>query len=54
MTEVWPLPNNGTGLVNNYLENNVQTKDLNAFDIRGDFDARSSRRAVRALLARAP
>ena len=34
--DVWPLPNNGTGLVNNYLENNVQTNDLNAFDVRGD------------------
>ena len=36
VADVWPLPNNGTGLVNNYLENNVQTNDLNAFDVRGD------------------
>ena len=36
VTDVWPLPNNGTGLVNNYVENNVQTNDLNAFDLRGD------------------
>ena len=36
VTEIWPLPNNGSGIVNNYLENNVQTNDLNAFDLRGD------------------
>ena len=38
---------NRTGLVNNYIENNVQTNDLNAFDLRGDMNfgrrARSSR-----------
>ena len=36
VADVWPLPNNGSGLVNNYIENNVQTNDLNAFDLRGD------------------
>ena len=40
---IWPLPNM-PGLVNNYVENNVQTNDLNAFDVRGDvnFGARGS------------
>jgi hypothetical protein len=35
VAEIWPLPNL-PGLVNNYVENNVQTNDLNAFDVRGD------------------
>jgi hypothetical protein len=35
VANIWPLPNQ-PGLVNNYLENNVQTNDLNAFDLRGD------------------
>ena len=35
VADIWPPPNR-TGLVNNYIENNVQTNDLNAFDLRGD------------------
>jgi hypothetical protein len=35
VAEIWPQPNR-PGLVNNYVENNVQTTDLNAFDVRGD------------------
>ena len=35
VAEIWPQPNL-PGLVNNYVENNVQTTDLNAFDLRGD------------------
>jgi hypothetical protein len=34
---IWPAPNR-PGLVNNYIENNVQTNDLNAFDVRGDMN----------------
>ncbi|MGH9162983.1 MAG: carboxypeptidase regulatory-like domain-containing protein, partial [Vicinamibacteraceae bacterium] len=32
---IWPMPNR-SGLVDNYVENNVQTNDQDAFDLRGD------------------
>jgi Carboxypeptidase regulatory-like domain len=35
VADVWPLPNR-PGLVDNYIENNVATNDINAFDVRGD------------------
>jgi hypothetical protein len=35
VADVWPLPNR-PGRVDNYIENNVATNDLNAFDVRGD------------------
>jgi Carboxypeptidase regulatory-like domain/TonB dependent receptor-like, beta-barrel len=40
VNNVYPLPNL-PGIVNNYIENNVQTNDLNAFDVRGDVNLES-------------
>jgi Carboxypeptidase regulatory-like domain len=41
VADIWPLPNQ-SGTVNNYVENNVQTTDLNAFDLRGDLNLGTS------------
>ena len=35
VADIWPLPTRG-GQANNYVENNVVTQDVNAFDIRSD------------------
>jgi hypothetical protein len=35
VAEIWPQPNR-PGQTDNYVENNVQNNDLNAFDLRGD------------------
>ena len=35
VADIWPLPNR-TGLVDNYIENNVVEQEQDAFDIRGD------------------
>jgi Carboxypeptidase regulatory-like domain len=40
VNNVYPLPNL-PGIVNNYIENNVLTNDLNAFDVRGDVNLAS-------------
>lgn len=35
VADIYPLPNR-PGLVNNFIQNNVITQDVNAFDLRGD------------------
>ena len=35
VADIWPLPNR-SGLVDNYIENNVVEQEQDAFDIRGD------------------
>jgi carboxypeptidase family protein len=35
VADIYPLPNR-PGLVNNFIENNVISQDVNAFDLRGD------------------
>jgi hypothetical protein len=37
VADIWPLPNR-TGIVDNYIENNVVEQEQDAFDIRGDLN----------------